>query len=64
MAETGPKGFPWALFGWLSILFAVGNLVFTNIFAQSMGLIGLPLGIGVSGSLTLIVFLMLRQRGE
>ncbi len=64
MAEEGPKGFPWALFGWLSLLFAVGNLVFANIFAQSMGLIGLPLGVGVSGSLTLIVFFVLRQRGD
>ncbi|MEE9173342.1 MAG: hypothetical protein V3U30_00010 [Thermoplasmata archaeon] len=62
MAETRPKGSPWALFGWLSIVFVVGNLVFTNIFLQFVGLIGLPLGIGVSGSLTLIVFFVLRQR--
>ena len=62
MAETRPKGSHWALFGWLSILFVVGNLVFTNVFLRFVGLIGLPLGIGVSGSLTLIVFFVLRQR--
>ncbi|MEE9237727.1 MAG: hypothetical protein V3U52_08070 [Thermoplasmata archaeon] len=56
--ETVPK----RLFLWLTILFVVGNFIFTNIFVQFMGFMGIPLGIGVSGSLTLKVLFMLRGR--
>ncbi len=56
--ETVPK----RLFLWLTILFVVGNFIFTNIFVQLVGFMGVLLGIGVSGSLTLIVLFMLRQR--
>ncbi len=59
-AETRHEKSSWGLFGWLSLLFIIGNMVFTNLLLQFMGFIGLPLGIGVSGSLTLIVFFMLR----
>ncbi len=54
------------LFWWLGLLFAVSNLllvnVLTNLFA--LGIWGLPPGIGVSGSLTLLVFFIVQQRGE
>ncbi len=59
-AETRHEKSSWTLFGWLSVLFVIGILVFANLFLQFMGFIGLPLGIGVSGSLTLIVFFILR----
>ncbi len=56
--ETVPK----RLFLWLTILFVVGNFIFTNISVQFIGFMGVPLGIGVSGSLTLMVLFMLRGR--
>ncbi len=54
------------LFWWLGLLFAVSNLVFVNVFANlfALGISGLPLGIGVSGSVTLLVFFLVQQRGE
>ncbi len=54
------------LFYWLGLLFAVGNLVFANTFANlfALGFWGLPLGIGVSGSLTIAVSLILQRRRE
>ncbi len=54
------------LFWWFGLLFAVGNLVFANTFANlfALGFWGLPLGIGVSGSLTLIVSFMWQRKGE
>ncbi len=60
MAETRHEKSSWGLVGWLSLVFIIGNMVFTNLLLQFMGFIGLPLGLGVSGSLTLIVFFMLR----
>ena len=63
MAETRHEKSSWGLYGWrLSLVLIIGNLVFVNLFMNSIGLIGLPLGIGVSASLTLIVFFILRQR--
>ncbi len=63
MAETTGKKFSWKLFMWLSILFAIGNLIFTNLFLQLMGFAGLPMGLMVSGSMTLMVaFFVMRQR--
>lgn len=61
-AETSHEESSWGLFGWLTIFFIVGNLVFANLFLQFMGFIGVPVGIGVSGSLTLMVFFILRLR--
>lgn len=50
--------------GWLMLLFVVGNLIFPNTFANltPLGFWGLPLGMGVSGSLTLIVGFVLFRR--
>ncbi len=56
--ETVPK----RLFLWLTILFVVGNFIFTNIFVQFEGFMGVPLGIGVSASLTLMALSMLRRK--
>ncbi len=60
MAETRHEKSSWGLVGWLSLVLIIGNLVFANLFMQFMGFIGLPLGVGVSGLLTLIVFFILR----
>ena len=62
IAETGEKASSGRLLAWLSIVFVLGNLVFTNIFLQFMGLIGLTVGIGVSGSLTLTALFVMRRR--
>ncbi len=63
MAETPEKKFSWKLFMWLSILFAIGNLIFTNLFLQLMGFAGLAMGLVVSGSMTLMVaFFVMRPR--
>ncbi len=53
-------------FWWLTLLFAVGNLVFANTFANlfALGFWGLPFGVGFSGSLTIAVSLILQRRGE
>ncbi len=52
------------LFWWLGLLFVVGNLVFSNAFANlfALGFWGVPFGIGVSGSLTLMVGLVLWRK--
>ncbi|NIN69175.1 MAG: hypothetical protein GTO63_31715 [Anaerolineae bacterium] len=42
--------------------FILGNLVLANVFVQLMGVIGLPLGIAVSGLLTLVVSLTLERQ--
>ncbi|MFQ5910512.1 MAG: hypothetical protein ACE5IJ_07310 [Thermoplasmata archaeon] len=49
---------------WLIVLFIIGNTVFANVFANlfALGILGLPLGVGVSGALTLIALFILRQR--
>ncbi|MFQ5790019.1 MAG: hypothetical protein ACE5IJ_08895 [Thermoplasmata archaeon] len=62
MAETGHEESSWGLVGWLSLVLAIGNLVFANLFIQFMGFIGLPLGVGVAALLTLVVFFILRRR--
>lgn len=63
MNEIPDKRFSWKLFMWLSIFFAIGNLIFTNLFIQLVGFAGLPMGLVVSGSMTLMVaFLMIRRR--
>lgn len=51
------------LFWWLMLLFGVGNMVFVNVLANvfGMGMLGLPVGVGVSGLLTLALFLGLRE---
>ncbi len=51
-------------FWWLMLLFLVGNLIIPNSLANltPLGFWGLPFGIGVSGSLTLIVGFVLFRR--
>ncbi len=62
MAETKQGMVSKRVFWWLVVLFGVGNLVFANIFLQFIGFMGLPLGVGVSASLTLIALSMLRRK--
>ncbi len=64
MAETKQRTVFKRVFWWLAILSGVGNFVFVNIFLQFTGFMGLPLGVGVSASLTLMAFFTLRQRAE
>lgn len=65
MAETPQVKFTWRMFTGLFLLFAVGNLVFANLFLRIVGLQGLVMGIVVSATMTVSValFLMLRKSG-
>ena len=63
MAETTQKKFTWRLFTGLFLLFAIGNLIFLNLLIPLVGFAALPMGVVVSGSMTLTVaFFVMRRR--
>ncbi len=48
---------------WLSLLFLAGSLVYPILFMPIIGLAALPIGVVVSGQLTLTVYFAMKQRG-
>lgn len=62
MAADQKAGFSGAAVGWLTLLFVVGNAILTYLLRPSLGFAAIPLGVGVSGALTLATLLIWQGR--